>query len=272
MEKKDGFLSVVKGFIIGIGSLVPGISSSSIMISLSSYEEFIKSLVNPFKKKDKALFLITIPLIIGIIIGLLAGSHLVTYFLTNYKTQTIFLFVGLIAGGYMLIVRKERTKPTKPLIIIFLIIFLLSILCFIFTANNKILNIPDYLMPIFAGFITALSILIPALSASTFYILLDKYEYVINSLKTFSSISDFIIIAVFIISFLVGLVLISKLIYYFLQKHRIYTFVVISALLASSIVIALLEIGHFTINFVNIFTSILAFLWGYLLAKNIEKE
>ena len=68
MEKKDGFLSVVKGFIIGIGSLVPGISSSSIMISLSSYEEFIKSLVNPFKKKDKALFLITIPLIIGIII------------------------------------------------------------------------------------------------------------------------------------------------------------------------------------------------------------
>ena len=81
-----------------------------------------------------------------------------------------------------------------------------------------------------------------------------------------------LIIAVFIISFLVGLVLISKLIYYFLQKHRIYTFVVISALLASSIVIALLEIGHFTINFVNIFTSILAFLWGYLLAKNIEKE
>ena len=172
----------------------------------------------------------------------------------------------------MLIVRKERTKPTKPLIIIFLIIFLLSILGFIFTANNKILNIPDYLMPIFAGFITALSILIPALSASTFYILLDKYEYVINSLKTFSNISDFIIIAVFIISFLVGLVLISKLIYYFLQKHRIYTFVVISALLTSSIVIALLEIGHFTINFVNIFTSILAFLWGYLLAKNIEKE
>lgn len=272
MKNKDGFLSIVKGLITGIGSLIPGISSASIIISLSSYEEFIKSLANIFKKKNKALFLITIPLIIGIIIGLFAGSHLVTYFLDNYKTQTIFLFIGLIAGGYMLIIRKERIKPTKSLIVIFLMVFILSILGIVFIKNSKTLYMSEYLMPIFSGIITAIAIIVPAFSASTFYILLDKYEYVITSLKTFSHLSDFLIIVVFILSILIGLLLISKLIYYFMRKYRSYFFVVISALMASSVVIALLEIKHFTIDFVNIFTSILAFLWGYLLAKNIEKE
>ena len=272
MEKKDGFLSLVKGFITGIGSLIPGISSGSIIISLNSYENFVKSLANLFKKKDKTLYLITIPLILGIIIGLLAGSHLISYFLTKYKPQTIFLFIGLIAGGYMLIIKKEKIKPTKSLIIIFLAVFILSILGFILITNNKILNVPNYLMPISVGIITALSIVVPAFSASTFYLLLDKYEYVINSLKTASSISDLLVIVVFILSLLLALILISKLIYYLIKKYRAYAYTIICALMASSVVIAILEVGHFTINFVNIFTSILTFLWGYLLAKNVEKE
>lgn len=272
MKKKDGFVSIVKGCITGIASLIPGISSSSIIISLSSYEEFISSLAGIFKKKNKSLFLTTIPLILGIIIGLLAGSHLVTYFLTKYKAQTIFLFIGLIAGGYMLIIKKQKIKPTKSLTLVFLTIFLVFTIGFVFISNSKILNVPNYLMPAIAGGITAVSILIPAFSASTFYLLLDKYEYVLNSFKTISSFSDVMVIIIFIVTFLLVLVLLAKLISYVLKNHREYTYSVLSALMLSSVVMAILEIGHFTINFVNIFTSLLAFLWGYLFAKNVEKE
>ena len=40
----------------------------------------------------------------------------------------------------------------------------------------------------------------------------------------------------------------------------------------SSIVVLLIQIGDFKFNFTNIATSILAFLWGYLLSRAIDKE
>lgn len=272
MGKKDGFLSLVKGFIAGIGSLIPGISSGSLIVSLSSFENFVTSLANVFKKKDRKLTLITIPLIVGIIVGLLAGFHLANYFLANYKPQTVFLFVGLISGGYMLLIKNEKLKFTKKLTLLFLLVFIFVLIGYVLIFDKISFNIPNYLIPIISGIITALAFVVPAFSISLFYLMLDKYEYVISSFRSFSSFEDFMVIVVFVISIIVSLVLVSKLIYFVINKYRKYTFIVICSLMTASVVITILEMGKFTINFVNIFTSILTFLWGYLLAKNLEKE
>ena len=250
MKKKDGFVSIVKGFIIGLSMLVKGISPASIVLSLNSYENIIESL-NKKEAKDK-LKLITIPILIGIIIGFLAGTHLIDYFWNNYKVQTILLFVGLIIGGIRIITKKETLKLNKINIIISIIAFIIMIAGYLYLKDKNITN-----NSFISGIILGISLIIPGISILS-----------INLLIEFSIIKTII----FIVMTLISLLLMSKLINYLFNKNKNNTYIVLIVLMLSSVIIALLQINKINLNFVTIFTTILAFLWGYILAKNIINE
>lgn len=280
MQKKDGFVSIIKGFITGIASLVPGVSPSSCIVSFSSYENFIKGLSSVLKKEKnketkqenkKILLLVTIPIIIGIIIGLIAGNHLIEYFLGKYRPQTIFLFVGVITGGLTLTIKNNKNKKLKTTIPIFLITLVISFVIYFILSKQKI-TIPTIILPTVSGLLTAIIILIPSISLSYIYSLLDRYNYIVSSALSLSNIKDVLVVLTFIAVLILSLILIAKLISYLLKKHKEVCYSVICALMILSIVVMILKVGRFTISFVNIFTTILAFLWGYLLAKNVEKE
>ena len=280
MQKKDGFVSIIKGFITGIASLVPGVSPSSCIVSFSSYENFIKGLSSVLKKEKnketkqenkKILLLVTIPIIIGIIIGLIAGNHLIEYFLGKYRPQTIFLFVGVITGGLILTIKKNKSKKLKATIPTFLITLVISFVIYFILSKQKI-TIPTIILPTVSGLLTAIIILIPSISLSYIYSLLDRYNYIVSSALSLSNIKDVLVVLTFIVVLILSLILIAKLISYLLKKHKEVCYSVICALMILSIVVMILKVGRFTISFVNIFTTILAFLWGYLLAKNVEKE
>ncbi len=280
MQKKDGFVSIIKGFITGIASLVPGVSPSSCIVSFSSYENFIKGLSSVLKKEKnketkqenkKILLLVTIPIIIGIIIGLIAGNHLIEYFLGKYRPQTIFLFVGVITGGLTLTIKKNKNKKLKATIPTFLITLVISFVIYFILSNQKI-TIPTIILPTVSGLLTAIIILIPSISLSYIYSLLDRYNYIVSSALSLSNIKDVLVVLTFIVVLILSLILIAKLISCLLKKHKEVCYSVICALMILSIVVMILKVGRFTISFVNIFTTILAFLWGYLLAKNVEKE
>lgn len=280
MQKKDGFVSIIKGFITGIASLVPGVSPASCIVSFSSYENFTKGLSSVLKKEKnketkqenrKILLLVTIPIIIGIIIGLIAGNHLIEYFLGKYRSQTIFLFVGVITGGLTLTIKKNKNKKLKTTIPIFLITLVISFVIYFILSKQKI-TIPTIILPTVSGLLTAIIILIPSISLSYIYSLLDRYNYIVSSALSLSNIKDVLVVLTFIVVLILSLILIAKLISYLLKKHKEVCYSVICALMILSIVVMILKVGRFTISFVNIFTTILAFLWGYLLAKNVEKE
>lgn len=280
MQKKDGFVSIIKGFITGIASLVPGASPSSYIVSFSSYENFITGLSSILKKEKnkktkqenkKILLLVTLPIIIGIIIGIIAGNHLLEYFLGKYRPQTIFLFIGVITGGLILTIKKNKNKKLKTTIPTFLITLVISFAIYFILSKQKI-TIPNIMLPTVSGLLTAIIILIPSISLSYIYNLLDKYNYIVSSALSLSNIKDVLVVLTFIVVLILSLILIAKLITYLLKKHKEVCYSVICALMILSIVVMILKVGKFTISFVNIFTTILAFLWGYLLAKNVEKE
>ncbi len=280
MEKKDGFVSIVKGVITGIASLIPGMSPASCITSLSSYDKFITGISSIFKKtknkqetkeNKKILLLLVLPIMIGIIIGLIAGDHLVGYFLGKYRVQTMFLFIGLLVGGFILIVKKQKTNISKNNLLVFLISLVL-IFTLYFILNKYTITIPKSIIPLAGGILTALTLLVPSISLSYIYNLLDKYDYIVSSALSLSSFKDVLVVLTFVVVFLLSLVLIAKIIFYLFKRFEGKCYAVICSLMILSVVVVILNIGKFTISFVNIFTTILAFLWGYLLAKNIEKE
>lgn len=164
MKLKDGFVSFIKGIIIGFSVLVQGVASGAIFFSLNIYNDFVEAISKIFNKDNRKLFLIVIPALLGILAALIGGGHLVEYFISNYKPQTIFLFIGIMAGGYRLIIKRGELKINTGNTILFILTFaLLFFLYFAFDRNS--LNISNmYINSIILGFLGGFTLLIPGVS------------------------------------------------------------------------------------------------------------
>ncbi len=280
MRPKDCLILFIKGFILGVANVIPGVSGGTLAVSLGLYERVLECVTTLFKKfKENLTFIM--PIALGIGVAILSTSKLVTYALTNFKAQTIFLFVGLIFGGISLIMKKVKGQKSFFNICVLCIVFIFVLgLNFVKTDTFSIsftnMNIIDYVLLALVGFIASSAMVIPGISGSFVLMVFGYYEKImatISHLTTFKNIGqDLIIITVFGIGVLLGILFMAKLITKLIEKNEVRTYFAIMGFVLSSIVVLLIEIGNFKFNFTNIATSILAFLWGYLLSRAIDKE
>ena len=280
MGPKDSLILFIKGFILGVANIIPGVSGGTLAVSLGLYEKILDAIGSFFKNFKKNMGLL-IPILLGAFVALITTSKVVSYALTNFKAQTIFLFVGLIYGGTSLLMRKTRGKENISNIIIFAVAFLVVIgLNFIkadsLTISFTNMGVVDYLLLLLIGFIASSSMVIPGISGSFVLMIFGYYEKIINTVSNLTNFnelgSNLLILVPFGIGVLIGVVFMAKLITALIKKHEVKTYFGIMGFVLSSIVVLILQIDKFTFNFGNIFTCILAFLWGYLLARAIEKE
>ena len=84
---------LLKGLLIGIGKIIPGLSGTIMMISFGLYDKAISAITNFYKDiKNNLLFLINIG--IGIVIGIVMFSRVINYFIVNCYIYTMSLFIG----------------------------------------------------------------------------------------------------------------------------------------------------------------------------------
>ena len=130
-------INFLKGMIIGIANIIPGLSGGTMAILVGVYEKLISTIGNFFKKfketfKENMIFLV--PLGLGMVVGVVAFSKLLEILLKNYTMPTQFAFIGLVLGGLPLIFKnankegKFKKKYLIPLIITFIIGLTLSLL------------------------------------------------------------------------------------------------------------------------------------------------
>ena len=258
---KDGFISFVKGIIIGLSSLVSGISCGSVFFSLDIYEKFIYSVNKIFKKPNRKFYLIVIPSLLGLLAAILGGRDLIEYFISNYEAQTIFLFIGIMAGGYRLLLRDSDIKYKTSNFIWFLFVFVLLLVMYYFLYDKVLFTISN-------NFISSIVLGL----AFGFIMFLPGFSLILDSTLMGFHLNSFGFILLFILFVLIGLYLFCKIFYVFMKKYNEKAKVLIVALILCSIVIAILHIDNFIFNFVNVFTTILTFLWGYIFIKNVVKE
>ena len=242
-------LLLLKGFIMGIANIIPGVSGGTLAIILGIYEKLINILSCLWKNiKENLKFLI--PLFLGMGIALIAGSYVIDWGLTNFPIATTMFFIGLVIGGIPFIYAKVHKKYNVVNIIIFLIIAAAVILISLWSMDRVIsLNKIDFLLVVrlfFVGMTAAATMIIPGISGSLVLMNLGYYEGIISAIKGLTDIHqlghNICILLPFGIGVIVGLVLVARLIKWLLNKFPVQSYFGILAFVLASIVSIILKI------------------------------
>ena len=92
---------ILRGVVIGVANIIPGVSGGTMMVSMGIYDLLIHSITHLFKEFKKSI-LILLPYLIGMGIGIVALSYVLSALLnpqTGYPLPTYTAFIGLILGG-----------------------------------------------------------------------------------------------------------------------------------------------------------------------------
>ena len=100
---------ILKGIIIGIGKIIPGVSGSMLAITLGIYQKIINS-INNFLSNEKENFRFLFKLTIGIVISIVLFSNIIFKSFEQYYIITMFFFIGLIIGGFDDIKKNINSK------------------------------------------------------------------------------------------------------------------------------------------------------------------
>lgn len=281
---------VIKGFIMGIANIIPGVSGGTLALTMGIYENFIGAISHFFSNlKENIKFLL--PIFIGIGLSLLTMSNVITASFDKYPIPTTLFFMGLVIGGIpMLFSKIKGTKEVKkPIsyVILFLTFLLVMVLAFskeIFggtlgNADFSNLNILSYLNLTLIGTIAAATMVIPGVSGSLVLMLLGFYFPIVNVIKElthFNNIGSNILIAGFFgVGVLIGIVLIAKLIEWLLAKFETFTYFGVIGFIIASVLAIPVSVYHEVSNIVytvpqviiGIIFLILGGLVGYKLGE-----
>lgn len=112
---------ILSGILMSVGIVVPGVSSTIILMLLGIYSLYLNSV--------STLYLpVLIPMIIGIIIGSLFCMKIVKYLLDKFYTQTMYSIIGFTLGSVFVLLPSINTTME-------IIITLICIMCGYYSIN-----------------------------------------------------------------------------------------------------------------------------------------
>jgi len=220
---KDSLTVFLKGALMGFADLIPGVSGGTMAFITGIYDRLIDALYSltelarPSKKRFWALvkeqdYAFLAPLAAGIAFSLLLLSRAVFYIVTEQAALSYAFFSGLILGSAALLFGKvgRHTFVKAGFIAAGLAVGVLL-------ASVSGVEASSSLPFFFASAAVAITaMLLPGISGSHVLVMLGQYSHALKVLKEFRVVEG----AVFLLGALTGLALFSRIIHYFLHKHR----------------------------------------------------
>lgn len=286
---KKNILLVIKGFIMGIANIIPGVSGGTLALILGIYEDFIGAISHFFSNLKKNICFL-IPIAIGMLLAIASLSRVIDYSYKQFPIPTSLFFVGLVLGGIPMLVGKVRGKKEvnqASSYVIFALTFLLVMVMacsdFIFGEGLKVsfanMGLVQYLLLFIVGVVAAATMVIPGVSGSLVLMLLGYYYPVLTVIKECTKLqnlgSNIIILGVFGVGVLLGIVLISKLIEFLFQKYETKTyFGVLGFIVASILAIPISTLLSIKVTFsvIQILIGIVFLVIGSIISYKLGGE
>lgn len=280
----EAIKSILKGMVIGIANIIPGVSGGTMMVAMGIYDKLIHCITHLFKEFKKSL-LFLIPIAIGMGIAVVGGSLGLELLFEKFPVQTNLLFIGLILGGLPAIWKKVKGNSIRGGHILAFLVF------FVVVAGLALLgeregNAADLSLSLISiiklfgvGVIAAATMVIPGVSGSMMLLLMGYYNPILTAISDFlhalvefdtnGILTGIGILLPFGIGVIVGIFAIAKVVEYIFNKFPLYAYWAIIGLIVAS-PIAIIAMGSFpALNLVNVLTGIVTFALGVFVAMKL---
>ncbi|NMC29096.1 MAG: DUF368 domain-containing protein [Pelolinea sp.] len=211
----DWFIRLLKGVLVGIGFIVPGLSGGVLAVVLGIYEPLIKFLGN-LKENFVKNLLFFIPIGIGGILGVLAFSAVVDFAFSHYAAQFIWLFIGFISGTFPSLYKtagKQGRKSVHWAILVVMAVATFFFMRWIETVKNVTLP-QTFVNWLLSGALIGLGVVVPGMSPSNFLIYLGLYQPMASGISHL----DFGVIIPLVVGVIVCVLTFAKLVSWLFKK------------------------------------------------------
>lgn len=261
---------LIKGFIIGIAKVIPGVSGAMIAISFSLYDKLIDAITNFFKNpKENIKFLFFLGS--GIILAIVFFSNVISYFINNYYIMTMMFFVGLITSSTYTF-SMNINYNFKNIIIILFTIFLTMFIGIYNTSGIYVMNgsFSDYLMYFFGGVIEIFSSIIPGISGTAILMMVGIYDHILMLFSNIFNISfvlnNILLYLSYGMGIIISFIIFSLGISYLIKKHRSLFDVIVLGLSISSVLLLILITFKNGFMIMELIMGIILFFFGVLVS------
>ena len=237
---KDYAVLTLKGMAMGAADVVPGVSGGTIAFIAGIYDELINSIKSINMHSLKLLFTGKIAafwkavngnflfaLLLGIAISVFSLAKLITYLLLNEPVLVWSFFFGLVLASTWFVTKDIKGwnwKTVAGFVGGAVIAYYITVATPAETSTN--------LMFIFlCGAIAICAMILPGISGSFILVLLGKYFYVMEAVKTL----DLVVLGVFAFGAAFGISSFSRVLSYALKNFRNITLSVLSGFMLGSL-------------------------------------
>lgn len=278
------FLDVLRGAVIGLANVIPGVSGGTMMVSMGIYDKLIWS-INHLFKRFKECFKVLLPFIVGMLAAIIIGSFALKAAFRDYPLPTNTLFIGLILGSLPFILKEMKgEKIGWQGVLAFALLFGLVVFLKAIEAENTAkvsLNVGTVLLMLLMGAICSAAMVIPGVSGSMILKTLGYYEPVVTEaipglVKGITSgnwsavLENIGILLPFLIGIVAGIFGIAKLIEVLMRKWKGRTYCGILGMVAASPVVILMDTSIYDgFNWIICVVSVVTLALGVFIAMKL---
>ena len=273
-------LEMLRGMVIGLANIIPGVSGGTMMVSMGIYDTLIHCITHLFKEFKKSI-LTLLPYAVGMVLAIGGLSFALKWAFAVYPLPTNTLFIGLILGGLPAILRQVKGKKKGAVgAVLFVVFFALIIVMQVFQSEHVAtitLSFGEVVKLFVLGAVASATMVIPGVSGSMVLKLLGYYEPVVTvaipglisglAHGEWAAVGANVgILLPFGLGIVVGIFAIAKLIEVLLARWEGQTYCAILGLVTASPVAILMATEMVNLSWTTLIISLLTFAIGFYVA------
>jgi putative membrane protein len=237
-------LNTIRGFLIGLAEIVPGVSGGTLALIVGVYQTLIRSasslvqaLVSGVRSGPSAIrgpwrqvsWSVIIPVGLGMVTGIFLGAWLLEPVLEEYPVQTRAVFAGLILASLWVPLRMVGSAWSPALVLGALASASLTFVALGLPGATLSSDSLVWVAP--AAALAVCALVLPGVSGSYLLLTLGMYQPTLSAVND----RDFAYLGVFVLGALAGLGVFVRLLQWLLAKHSAITLAIITGLMLGSL-------------------------------------
>ncbi len=237
-------LNGLRGFLIGLAEIVPGVSGGTVALIVGVYQTLIRSASSlvqalmaglrsgPSASRDSSRDIswsIVLPVGVGMVTGIFLGAWLLEPVLEDYPVLTRAVFAGLILASLWVPLQMVGSRWTPALVLAALASA--SAVFFALGLPGAALPSDSLLWVAPAAALAVCALVLPGVSGSYLLLTLGMYEPTLSAVND----RDVAYLAVFVLGALLGLGLFVRGLQWLLANHFAITLAIMSGLMLGSL-------------------------------------